>query len=444
MASIKIVRRKNKQRKDGTAPLALRISKDYKTNYCFTGQYVLEKDWNAEEGRVRKSHPNSKKLNNFLLKKLTDANDISFEKNNNASSKLIKKKLQNSKSKQSFFKVAALRVETKFKRSVFSVAKSELSILYNLEEFLNFDDALPIKDIKNAIKQRRKDRISKGRKSEFHWNDAIVYFKKNNSLYFEDINQAFIEKYKTFCDVYLEHKTRTKTNQLIFIRTLFNTAVKNGIVDSKYYPFGGEKEKIKIGYGNKIGLSALEIQKIENLILTENSPIFHTQKLWLFAFYFAGIRISDAIKLKWSDFKDGRLFYVMNKNEKPLSLKVSEKAASILKYYEKEKEANNGYVFPFLKNANTSDTEDIFRKTRNATKLLNKYLKRIAKICEIEIILSNHIARHSFGNIAGNKIHPRMLQKLYRHSDLKTTLIYQANFIHDEADDALEDVINFS
>jgi hypothetical protein len=45
MESIKIVRRKNKERKDGTAPLALRMSKNYKTNYCFLGQYDLEKDW---------------------------------------------------------------------------------------------------------------------------------------------------------------------------------------------------------------------------------------------------------------------------------------------------------------------------------------------------------------------------------------------------------------
>lgn len=55
-----------------------------------------------------------------------------------------------------------------------------------------------------------------------------------------------------------------------------------------------------------------------------------------------------------------------------------------------------------------------------------------------------HIARHSFGNIAGDAIHPLMLQKLYRHSDLKTTLNYQANFIHKDADDALDSVVNFS
>ena len=133
----------------------------------------------------------------------------------------------------------------------------------------------------------------------------------------------------------------------------------------------------------------------------------------------------------------------LHKNEKPLSLKIPDKANTILNYYKKNKAENNGYVFPFLKDTNSNNDEDIFRKTRNATKLFNKYLKRIANQCGIDKNLSNHIARHSFGNIAGDRIHPLMLQKLYRHSDLKTTLNYQANFIHKDADDALDSVINF-
>jgi hypothetical protein len=54
-----------------------------------------------------------------------------------------------------------------------------------------------------------------------------------------------------------------------------------------------------------------------------------------------------------------------------------------------------------------------------------------------------HIARHTFGNISGDKIPIQMLQKLYRHSDIKTTMGYQANFIHKDADDALDAVISF-
>lgn len=443
MASVKIVRRKNKERKDGTAPLALRISANYKTNYCFVGQYILEKDWDKETGRVKRSHPNARKLNNFLMKKLTEANDISFDFDQNISSKEMKQKIKGLEGQKSFFKLAAERIEMKYNRGVFSVAKSEISILYNLEEFINLKKSKPKNQVIVEIKARRKKRISKGVKSEYHFTHAIKYFKRYDQLNFQEISESFLEKYKTFCIVYLGHKTRTVTNQLIFIRTLFNVAIKDGIVDAKFYPFAGDKQKIRIISGNKIGLAIDEVEKIENLKLIENSNIWHTRNVWLVAFYFAGIRISDILKLKWDDFKDNRLFYVMDKNEKPLSLKIPEKALIIINNYKKTKKLNNGFVFPFVKNADISNPEDVYIKIKNATKLLNKYLKRIANICEIEKNISNHIARHTFGNIAGDKIHPLMLQKLYRHSDLKTTLNYQANFIHRNADEALDSVINF-
>ncbi|EKF54522.1 tyrosine type site-specific recombinase [Galbibacter marinus] len=54
-----------------------------------------------------------------------------------------------------------------------------------------------------------------------------------------------------------------------------------------------------------------------------------------------------------------------------------------------------------------------------------------------------HIARHTFGNISGDRIPIQMLQKLYRHSSVTTTINYQANFMKKEADTALDKVINF-
>ena len=55
--------------------------------------------------------------------------------------------------------------------------------------------------------------------------------------------------------------------------------------------------------------------------------------------------------------------------------------------------------------------------------------------------LTMHIARHTFGNISGDRIPVQMLQKLYRHTDIKTTIGYQANFIHKDVDEALDAVI---
>ena len=39
--------------------------------------------------------------------------------------------------------------------------------------------------------------------------------------------------------------------------------------------------------------------------------------------------------------------------------------------------------------------------------------------------------------------HEKTVQKLYRHSSVTTTMLYQANFMRKDADEALDMVINF-
>ncbi len=445
MASVKVILRKEKQKRDGTCPLAIRIIKDRKVHYIHTDQSIYLKFWDESERRVKKSHPNSARLNNYLLAKLKEANDIALTletSSENASGKEIKKKVGKKGKTVSFFSFGVQRVRNKHLSGVHSVARAERSILSNIEEFINHKKSAPIEVVKEEIQQRRRKKIGESRKPGYSFLEELKTIGKNNSLYFEDINTNFLNQYKTFCLTYLEVKTRTVTNQLIFIRTLFNDAISQGIVDAKYYPFAGEKEKIRIGSGMKIGLSREEVGRIESLELEEGSQIWHARNVWLLAFYFAGIRITDVLSLTWGDFKDGRLYYTMHKNEKPVSLKVPDKAHTILDFYRTPNKRKKDFVFHYLEYVNQNDSHDKYVKVRNATSLINKYLKRIAEKCDIEKNLSNHIARHTFGNLAGDSIHPLMLQKLYRHSDLKTTINYQANFIHKEADEALDKVLN--
>lgn len=445
MANVKILLWKHYKKKDDKYPIALRITKDRKARYVFTGKYILEKDWDPVLCKVKKSHPNSARLNNYLLKKLTEADDTLLEataQNETISSRQIQKKVNRKGKNISFFQHGAQRVKDKYNNGTFSVARAELSILYNIKEFLNFTDTGSKQSIIQEIKERRKTRHKKGMNPKTSIMFGIQSFERDETLYFAEVDMAFINKFKSFCRTYLNHKERTLTNQLIFIRTLYNNAIKEGIVSDKSYPFAGDKEKIRIKSSLKIGLTKDEVEKIENLEVETNCSIWHTKNVWLFSYYFAGIRVSDVLTMRWSDFVDDRLMYVMHKNDKPVSLKIPDKALTIIEHYKNDKQSKNDFVFPFLKKANLKDSEDVFVKARNATSLFNKYLKRIAKLCEINKNLSNHIARHTFGNIAGDKINPLMLQKLYRHTDLKTTIGYQANFIHKDADDALDAVIN--
>lgn len=107
-------------KKDSTIPLAIRISENYKTNYQWLGQYVFEKDWDKVAGKAKRTHPNFKKLNNFLMKKLIEANDIYFDTNDESiTPKQVKQRLKGPGGSKSFFTVAAERVQSKYERGPF-------------------------------------------------------------------------------------------------------------------------------------------------------------------------------------------------------------------------------------------------------------------------------------------------------------------------------------
>jgi len=157
----------------------------------------------------------------------------------------------------------------------------------------------------------------------------------------------------------------------------------------------------------------------------------------------AGIRISDVLRMRWSDIVGDRLYYKMSKNNKVDSLKMPPPVIDILDYYIEDKMTSSDYIFMELKNVDKNNSKAIYTRIKSAIKRMNDNLSKIAKLAQINKKITSHIARHSFGNIAGDKISPQMLQKLYRHTHLSTTIGYQGNFIHKNADDALNSIINF-
>jgi site-specific recombinase XerD len=132
----------------------------------------------------------------------------------------------------------------------------------------------------------------------------------------------------------------------------------------------------------------------------------------------------------------------MGKNKKIVSLRLPEKANNIIDQY-KERKGKSIFVFPYLKDEIIKDAKLLNARTRSSNSQINTQLARIAAQVGLTKKLSMHISRHTFGQIAGDKISPQQLQKLYRHSDLKTTIGYQANFIHKDVDGALESVLDF-
>ena len=400
---VKIVLRK-KMNKDGTYPLAVRITKDRKSSYVHVGHHIDDTFWDPKNRKVKKSHPNSVRLNNLLSKKLNEAEDglLDMEvQKTDTSSKAIKTKLKSSKA-TSFFAQADLYIADLKKQGKYNQWKSDRSRVQAFKDFLN---------------------------------DGDVSFK--------EISESLLARYRTWLKGTRKVGEQTIVNYLTIIQTVFNLAISNGIAEHKYYPFGRGKVVLKAPKSLKIGLVADEVKELEALQLAKGSYDRHAKNVWLVSFYFAGMRASDVLRLKWADFQNDRLYYSMGKNDKPGSLKIADKALKILAEY-KGQNNNHDLVFPDLRHV--PDFTDKFEMQRQISAVIQKLdesLKDIAKALELTKKLTMHISRHTFGSISGDKIPIQMLQKLYRHTSITTTIGYQANFIHKDADEALDAVIEF-
>ncbi len=402
-SNAKIVLRK-KPNKEGLYPLAIRITKNRRSTYQYIGHYIELDHWDEKNIRIKKSNCNADNLNSLLSLKLSEANKalitLQIEKKD-ASANQIKKEIYSSGKSSTFFELAQEHLD-------------ELESSEKLNR-LSTDSALV---------------------------SYLVKFHKSKQLSFQEIDERFLKKLMIYLQVKHSLAETSIMNILVLIRLLFNRAITQKIVSRELYPFGADKIRIRFPETTKVGLNIHEIRKIEGLDDLSPSEL-HTRNVWLYSFNFAGMRVTDVLWTKWSDIYDNRLHYRMNKNSKILSLKIPEKILLILNHYKEDKRSEDDFVFPELKKANLDNAKDIYNKRKTATKKFNDNLKSIAKKAGINKKITMHIARHSFGNIAGDAIHPLMLQKLYRHSDLKTTLNYQANFIHKDADEALDSVINF-
>ncbi|WP_459212865.1 tyrosine-type recombinase/integrase [Aquimarina rhabdastrellae] len=405
MATLKILLYKSNKNKHGQFSLALRITKDGKPKYIHI-EWLEEKYWNAKKSEVRRSHPFAENLNSLAKQKHALTQKIITEhniENRVLDIDTLVKRVKNNRVNVSFFDVSNEQVETLLKR----------------EEFATHID--------NDCNNKR--------------------FKKyigNEDIGFHEIQPKLIKDFIAYLEMNDYKKSVIKSN-LSYIRKIFNIAIRDKVIPRDCYPFGTTyKYKIKGESPNRIGLVEDELMRFASVEIPYMKTRWLTQQCFLFSFYLAGIRVSDVIKMKWNVIHDGRLYYEMGKNQKRDSLQIPEEVLRILEHLKPLKTCHDDYIFPFLKGIDTKNKKAIYQKIKSTKNLMNYHLKIIGKKAGIEKNVSCHIARHTFGTIAGNKISMRSLQKLYRHSDINVTMGYQRYFDHSTTDKALQDVVSFS
>ena len=241
-----------------------------------------------------------------------------------------------------------------------------------------------------------------------------------NSLnnYLVDLDQFFFDQDSNSSNINIKIKT--------YIAQLRKRNLKTSSVNRKISTL---KNYLKFLHTEKI-IDQIDFQEFESLSSFKKIPkaisksqmeqIFEDLKkskqtnaglyiLILKLIYLSGLRISEALNLKWSDINhQDNSIYVYGKGSKERKVFIINDYLIQLKNLEK----NNQYIFTI-------------NKKKISTRSVNKFLQNCYDNSLIKNKLSSHIFRHSFATtMLENNADIRHIQKLLGHSSISTTEIY--------------------
>lgn len=398
MATIKVLLKENKADINGEMPLYLRIIKDRKAKFISLGFKIKEKDWNPVNSTVKKSHPNSARLNNFIAHKIAEAQGITLEmeaQSNYVEPKSIKDKITGKDVMNFFEYVDFYKLKVKATYSEGTMLKF-ISVIAKLKEYIG---------------------------------------KKNFT--FNDLSPVFLHKYEAYLRETMNNSTNTIHANIKIIRRIVNEAIKDDIIPFDKNPFlkyAIKTEKTKIDF-----LTEDELSLMERIPLVEGSMKYHHRNMYIFAAYAGGLRISDLLTLKWSSFDGERILLNTQKTNSTVSIKLPNKALDILNYYRKPTSKDTDFIFPFLKNdVDYSDSKNLYKAISAASAYTNRDLKEFADMMGITKSLHFHTSRHTFATRALKKgMRIEYVSKLLGHSNIKTTQIY-AKIVNEDLDQAMD------
>ncbi len=394
MASINILLRK-KANARGEYPIVMRIVKDRKSKTITLGISCLEKDWDFNNKRFKKSHSNWNQRNRILLKLEQRALKIVDD--------FLAQKVD----------YTLAQFEEKFRGT-------KLTKTSNVLEF--FD--MIIKEMVDA------DRISNANAYK-STKDSLLKFK-GNQIPFQSVTPEFLEKYETFL--------RMNGNQnggIAFkmreLRSIINKAITRKLIPQEIYPFRDYKISKLKSKPVKRALTIDEFRSIRDIDLSEHPHLKETHNYFMFSIYTRGMNFQDMMLLKWSNIQNGRIFYTRSKTKGKFNLEVIDKAQEILNYYKRQNRFTQ-YVFPILLKEGLTAQQIHYRKCKVLSKY-NKRLKELGQLANIEKPLTSYVARHSFATIlkmSGTPI--EKISEMMGHADVNITMSYLKEFDNETLD----------
>ena len=249
---------------------------------------------------------------------------------------------------------------------------------------------------------------------------------------FANVTPLFLDQYEAWMDKAGNSKT-TVGMYLRTLRTLFNSAIADGILSKDQYPFGKRKYEVPTGKNIKKALTIQEVGLIYFYSATPGSQEAKAKDYWLFLYLCNGMNAKDMSLLKYKNLKGDVLEFVRAKTVRtkrevePIRVTLNEDIIAIIEKYGNPSKDPETYIFPILSKGLSPEKEKAL--VQQAVKTINKYMKSIAQKVGIAKVPNTYVARHSYATILQRSgASAEYIGSAMGHGSTKTTQNYLAGF----------------
>ena len=246
---------------------------------------------------------------------------------------------------------------------------------------------------------------------------SFMQFREDKDVLLEDIDSDLMLMY----EAYLRGRGLTKNSTSFYMRILravYNRAVEKDLTTNRN-PFKHVYTGIDKTIKRAIPLKA--IKQIKNLNLSLQPSLDFARDMFLFSFYTRGMSFIDMAYLKKKDLSGGILSYRRRKTGQLLFIRWEKCMQEIVDKYDNPL---SEYLLPVIRTMNGDERTQY----QNSMYLINRKLKIIGKIVNVQLSLTMYIARHSWASIAKSKNVPiSVISEGMGHDSEMTTQIYLAS-----------------
>lgn len=215
------------------------------------------------------------------------------------------------------------------------------------------------------------------------------------------------------------------------VRTVINAAIRDKVITSS--PFGKDRYQIKASRNIKKALTLEEISRLYYYDPVGEAEAYN-RDLWIFSYLCNGMNVSDIARLKFQNIDSESIQFIRHKTKRttqadqaPVVVPLTAEVARIIDRHAQRPGRPEDYVFPILRPGMTPLQE--YNAIQGAIGLINKYIGRIARECEISMKVTTYTARHSFATVlkrSGASV--EMISDALGHHDTATTQSYLKGF----------------